>query len=199
MIKALVLDADGVLINARRFSLTFQEDYGVSTKRTLPFFMGKFQECLVGKADLKEELKNHLKSWGWEKSADEFLKYWFSSEHKIDEELINYVKNLKKKGTKCYVATNNEKYRTEYIIKEMGFGTIFDEVIGSGQVGHLKPTAEFYKIVVTKAKVSAEEIVFWDDDIENVEGARRAGLHAQFYSDFLDFQKKMKHYLKGVK
>lgn len=65
---------------------------------TLPFFNGEFQDCLIGKADLKNVVKKYLKNWGWQKSVDDLLKEWFQFEHNIDEELADYLSSLKKKG-----------------------------------------------------------------------------------------------------
>jgi len=74
MVKALLFDVDGVVVNAKRFSQVLEEDYEISPKETLPFFRGKFLECLVGKADLKAELIPHLKQGGWDKSLEDFYK-----------------------------------------------------------------------------------------------------------------------------
>ena len=61
-IKAIVLDADGVIINKPdMFSVQYQKEFGISNEVMLPFFKGRFQDCLTGKADLKEELKPFLK------------------------------------------------------------------------------------------------------------------------------------------
>jgi putative hydrolase of the HAD superfamily len=90
MIQLVILDADGVLIHAERFSKQLERDYRITTQITEPFFSGPFKECLIGKADLKEELGPYLKKWGWQKSVEEFLDYWFTAEHKIDQSLIEY-------------------------------------------------------------------------------------------------------------
>ena len=60
-IKAIIFDADGVVINSpEMFSIQYQKAFGISNDVMLPFFEGIFQDCLKGKADLKEELKHHL-------------------------------------------------------------------------------------------------------------------------------------------
>ena len=77
MIRAILFDADGVVINTtERFSSYLEREYGISTKLTAPFFLGRFQDYIVGKADLKEEINKYLLSWGWKKSVDDFLRYW---------------------------------------------------------------------------------------------------------------------------
>src|SRR5260221_12594154 len=97
MIKAILFDADGVLINGEMFSSVLEREYGISTKITTPFYAGPFQACLTGKADLKKIIKPYLKKWGWQKSVDEFLKTWFRAEHTIDKDLVDYIQELRKK------------------------------------------------------------------------------------------------------
>lgn len=195
MLKALILDADGVIINGIRFSQRLKVDYGLTIEDTAAFFQGKFQECLVGKADLKKELPQHLKEWGWNKSVEEFLEYWFKSEHQLNQELINYLSSIKNK-IKCYVATNQEKYRTEYIIDKMGFNQIFDKVFSSAYIGHKKPQKEFYEYFLKNiGDINKEEIIFWDNSKEHISSAQKVGLKAELYKNFNDFKTKMQMYI----
>jgi putative hydrolase of the HAD superfamily len=78
MIKVIIFDADGVLINTeRRFSILLAEKYGIPLEKTLPFFNGPFQDCLIGKANLKETILPFLNTWGWKKGIDALLDIWF--------------------------------------------------------------------------------------------------------------------------
>ena len=195
MIKVLVFDADGVLINGEMFSKKLAKEYGISTEQTAPFFKGVFNDCLVGNADLKESISPYLEEWGWKTGVDGFIDYWFSSEHSIDQELIEYIQDLRKNGIKCFVATNQEKHRAEYMFSKMGFDKSFDKLYASAHLGHKKPSLDFYaKLVSELGDVKKEEILFWDDAPENITGAREFGINAELYTSFEDFKKRMKIY-----
>lgn len=197
MIKALLLDTDGVLVNAEMFSKQLAKDYNIEPHTLLPFFKNEFQNCLVGKADLKKEVEPFLKTWGWTGSVDELLSYWFQAEHKLDEPLVAYVQILRKQGTPCYVATNQEKYRTEYLLSKMGFRDSFDDVFSSAHIGHKKPQKEFYLHIVNKLDLNPSEILYFDDDESNIQGAKDLGINAYMYNGIEDLKQKVTEEMKG--
>lgn len=43
--------------------------------------------------------------------------------------------------------------------------------------------------------MKAQEILFWDDSVENVAMARQVGLYAEVYTTLEDFEKKVEEYL----
>lgn len=191
MIKAILFDADGVLINSERFSVQLVRDYGISTEKTLPFFNGIFQDCITGTADLKEVIGPFLTEWGWERSVDEFLDYWFKSEHQIDQPLIEYIQTIRKAGIKCYIATNQEKHRVAYMLDRMGFKISFDKVFASAHLGYKKPSRDFYQQLMHKLpSIQKSEVLFWDDTDENVDAARQFGISAELYTNLREFQNK---------
>ena len=195
MIKVLLFDADGVLITGEMFSRILAREHGISTEQTLPFFDGPFQECIIGNADLKETVSPYLEGWGWKTGVDSFLEYWFSCEHLIDQELIEYIQKCRKNGIKCYVATNQEKHRAEYMLNKLGFAKSFDKLYASSHLGHKKPDVNFFvKLLEDLSNVKKEEILFWDDSTKNIQVAREFGINAELYTSFPDFKKRMKIY-----
>ncbi|MCC6323624.1 HAD-IA family hydrolase [Candidatus Nomurabacteria bacterium] len=182
MIKVILFDADGVLVNGERFSVVLEREHGISINKTLPFFNGEFQNCLIGNADLKETVEPHLSDWGWEQGTDAFLDYWFNAEHTINEELIEYIQELRQKGIQCFVATNNEKYRFGYMLDKMGFAKSFDKTYSSAHLGSKKPDLEFFQKIYNELEnVGKDEILFIDDDHKNVENAKEFGINAEIY------------------
>jgi|ERR1051326_102394 putative hydrolase of the HAD superfamily len=193
MIKALILDADGVVINKKHsFSKKMAEDLEVPMQEILPFFENEFVPCVLGKADLKEEVQKYFAKWKWQKSVEEFLKFWFQTEHSIDNQLINRVSNLKNQGIQLFLASNQERYRADYITHDMEFEKVFNKMFFSCQLGYAKPQREFWECVYNHmGDIPKNQILFWDDDAENVESAKEFGFHAELYKNFPEFESIM--------
>lgn len=197
MIKVVVFDADGVVNHAERFSEQIMRKYGIPNEKMLPFFTGIFQKCLIGEADLKEEIVKYLPEWGIEQSVDEYLGEWFTHEHKVDQRIVTFIKHLREKGMRCYLATNQEKYRTAYMMEEMGFSQLFDGIFSSAHLGSRKPEKTFFQKVMQQLPgIQNNEVFFWDDTQEHVDAARRFGWHAEFYTTFDAFEKKMQEVME---
>ena len=195
MIKIILFDVDGVLVDGELFSRRLARDHGITLEMTRSFFAGPFSECLVGQADLKQVLLDYMREWGWQHSIDDFLSFWFS-EHSINEPLLISVQHLRQQGIPCYLATNQEQYRTAYILEEMGFAQKFDGIFSSAHVGQVKSQPAFFEHVLRKLNgIAAHEILFWDDSAPNIATARQFGLQAEIYTTFADFTRKMSRYL----
>lgn len=146
----------------------------------------------MGKADLKEELKPLLKDWKWEKSVDELLDYWFEGENYVDKKIIGAIRRLRQKGIKCILATNQEKYRFDYMKNRMGLGNVFDNIYCSAEIGLKKPDEEYLKYINDDLKLKKEEIMFWDDRESYANAARSFGWQSYVYKNFEDFKKIIK-------
>lgn len=191
-VKAIIFDTDGMLINGEMFSKRLEKMYGISTEKTKSFFVGKFQECLIGKADLKEELEKLVLLWGWEGSVEDMLCFWFEGEAKVEQRMLDMVGKLKEKGIKCYVATNQEKYRTQFLLDQLNFKSIFDKVYSSAELGYKKPSQDFFaKIFQDNHGLAKNQTMFWDDDETNVLGAKEFGFASYQYKNFEDFVQKI--------
>lgn len=180
--RALVLDCDGVIVENRRFSRCLEREYGIGLEQTAPFFEERFPRCLVGAADLKAELAPFLPAWRWKQSLDEFLALWFAEDGHLDLEVLDVVRNVRRRGFPVYVATNNEPHRVRYLREHLGFASEFDAVFASGEIGLKKPDAAFFHHIQRLIGVPAEHILFWDDAPEFVKGARGAGWDARLFT-----------------
>lgn len=196
MIKVIIFDGVNCITYQEPLSVGLARDYGVPLEKSLPFFKGPLQDCVAGKSDLKEVFHPFLKAWGWKDGVEGLLNYWFKRDHKIDTKIVSYISELRNKKIICLLATNNEKYRFSYMLDEMGFDKIFDKAYCSALLGCKKPDQQFFlKIFKDLENIKKEEILFWDDKAENVEGAKDFGVNAELYISFEDFKEKMKYYV----
>jgi putative hydrolase of the HAD superfamily len=193
-IKAVVFDADEMIIKRKEyFSAKISREHHIPEEKVMPFFKGEFQDCVVGKADLKKVIQPYLKEWAWQGTVEDLLKYWFESEQEIDERILEQINNLKSKGAKCYLATKQEKYRTEYLRKNLGFEDLFDGIYSSCEMGYKKPDKDFFEYINDDLKkgenLKPEEIMFWDNEEANVAAAKGVGWQSHLYDGFEDFEK----------
>ena len=195
MIKVVIFDVDGMIVHGTRFSHRLAKKYNIPIETTEAFFNGVFQDCIIGKADLKQELTAYFPQWHWQGSLEEILNFWFDEKYNIIEErFFPLIEKLREKNIKCYIATNNEKYRTENIVNERNLGKYFDGVFASYTLQHKKPEAKFFESILEKlTNIKKEEILFWDDDAKNIEKAEVFGLKAQIYADFAEFKKTIEN------
>lgn len=196
MKKVILFDVDGVLLNGESFAHSMEKDHGISYDMVQPFFRGSFPATISGDADLKEIISPYLKVWGWKGSVEDFLDYWFKAEHKIDQPLVEHIQDLRARGVKCFLATNQERYRAAYILEKIGFRDAFDGTFISSELGVKKPDLKFFEQVHEKLlPIEKESILFWDDLEENVLAARGYGFVAEIYTSFEDYIQKMKKYV----
>jgi putative hydrolase of the HAD superfamily len=176
-----MFDADGVVIQSEMFSHKYVKEFNLDISELDSFFMSDFQECLIGKSDLKIVIKSWLKKWRWSKSVDEFLHYWFKSEHNLNFELIETINELRKNKMKCVLATNQEKYRLQYMKREMGLEKIFDKIYSSNLIGFKKPEIQYYEYIIDDLNENPNNIIFYDDSPANIEGAESIGITSYLY------------------
>ncbi len=196
MIKAILFDADGVVVKGPRFSDILEEKYSITRDKTEPFFSSEFQMAQIGRVNLREVLIPYLERWGWNGTVDDLIKVWFESVSP-DTQMIQKIGELRAKGIKCCLASNQEKLRAAYLANEMGFEKVFDKIFISAHIGHKKPLVEFFEYIAGHLEgIKKEEILVWDDKDTNVDAARAFGFQAEAFRGFEDFSKKLESYLK---
>lgn len=198
MTKAVIYDADGMVLHGTRFSDSYAEEFGIPIESMAPFFAGPFQKCILGQADLKEELTNGdwLQKWHWQGTVEELLDYWFYCGDEVDGRILDSVASIRAKGIVCTLATNQEKYRAAYLRDALGLAEHFDTVVVSSEVGHKKPDPEFFEKVMehlhTKdPTIQRSEILFWDNREANIASAKEFGFQSHLFKDFGEYQKAM--------
>lgn len=188
MIKAILIDVDGILNNGDRFSARYAKTYGVDISILTPFFDGPFKQCLVGEADLKEELRKVSRVWKFEGDIDELVyDFWFSGEININQGILKVLKKIRKKGIPLFIATNQEKYRAQFLWENMKFNRYFEKIFASGYLGVSKADPQFFAKVLEEIRYKPEEVMYWDDREKNIHAAKTLGIKGYLFTNIGNF------------
>ncbi len=195
MIKNIVFDIGNVLTDFRWRE--FLRDKG-------------FDEDMVERI-AKASILNPLWSqfdrgeWSDERLMEEFVK----NDPEIEEELhqaydnihdivtireyaIPWVKELKEKGYKVWYLSNFA-YKTENECADaLKFIPFMDGGILSYQDKVVKPDPAIYKLFLERFGLVAEECVFLDDTLKNIETARALGIHGIWFQSKEQAEEELK-------
>lgn len=181
MNKVILFDLDGVLtLPEEAFSSIYTKSQGYDIKPFTHFFENEWVGFVTGKSDLKEHITNNPDLWKWDGTPDELLNFWFTAEDVKNDQLLETVRVARKSGIKCYIATEQEKYRTNYI-KEVMFKNEFDGVFSTAEIGYKKNNRKFYEAIIKMLNVPPADILFFDDSQSKIDVALEAGLDARLY------------------
>lgn len=182
--KTLLLDADGVVLEkGEYFSTKFARQFELPLEEVTVFFKNEYLRCQKGELDLKEELPPYLEEWGWSGTVDDFLEYWFSMDVVVNDSLVSIIEDFRERGVRCYLASNNEKYRAERIKKVLEEMDLLDGYYFSSSIKVKKSDSQFFSHILQDLQVEASDVVYLDNDQVNIDSAKTLGIEAYLYSN----------------
>ena len=96
--------------------------------------------------------------------------------------MYDLIKSLKENGFPViYGLTNWSAETFPTVQKTYRIFSLIDKIVVSGEVKQLKPNPEIFHTLLNKYKLKAEESLFIDDNIKNVEGAKAVGINAVLF------------------
>ena len=112
-----------------------------------------------------------------ELSLDDFIVGWnsiFMNEIKGIRTILEYLKNKY-----SVIAFSNTNTTHCQIMKEKyeRIFTSFDKLYFSNEIGLRKPDSDAFKFIIAKHGMKPENVIFFDDLIENIEGAKKIGIN----------------------
>lgn len=176
MINGIILDLDGVYFKngtknflnniASRYSIELEKVREVYLKSE---FMKKYKR---GEIKGKEFWKWAINKWEIKATQEDILKI-LEEGYELNPKAGKILQDMKKKGIKTIICSNNFKERIDMLEKKFKFQKEFDYVILSYKYGILKP--ELLEKVIEETKMKAEEILVIDDGEANIKSANELG------------------------
>ena len=108
----------------------------------------------------------------------------------INNELVNYIKELKKEY-KIYLLSNAMDTFLKRILSQHNLYELFDKIYISSEMKLIKPNIEFFNYVLNDNNIDPNNAIFIDDNIKNVEGAKKAGIDAILFTNTTDLKEKL--------
>jgi epoxide hydrolase-like predicted phosphatase len=179
-IRALIWDLGGVIL--RTEDLSYREKWEKRFEleqwelEKLVFRSEMSKLASVGKAsteDIWTSVQEQLELT--DKEIEELREDFFAGD-RIDEELMGFIRNLKG-SYKVGMITNAWPDIRAWMEQEAKIADAFDHIVVSSEVSMVKPARDIYSLSLEGLGVKAEESIFIDDFIENIEGAEAVGMH----------------------
>ena len=103
---------------------------------------------------------------------------------RINPEGFDLMLDLKKKGRKIYILSNLAEFHKVAIERKItGFFDHSEYNFLSYEMGYFKPEAGIYQGLIQKTGERPENLVFFDDLPQNIEGAKKAGIKGIVFSN----------------
>jgi HAD superfamily hydrolase (TIGR01509 family) len=188
-IASVVFDVGGVLVVSPLHSFAeIDGEYGLRPGTTMDLFRGGslFVECETGKttfADFAAAAVAGIEAEQGVAVPPERLATMMAAimGDRVDPAMYAFVLELKAAGLQIGILSNIYRELDPWLQAMFPPGTI-DVLAPSYEIGQRKPEPAAYAALVTMSGLPPERIVFVDDFVENVEGARAAGLHGILFA-----------------
>ncbi len=183
-IKALIWDMEGVLM------LTDENDISSTVAKALNAPYEKVREIYFSDTNDKVDLGEITMEQFYEYVLDtlqisrdkkHLLEEVFYERAYIDKDLLKQIVEMSREY-KIGLLSNYSNDLRPRIEKEWAIGSVFDEIIISCEVGMIKPDSAIFNLMLDRLDVKADESVFIDDRIKNIDGAKKIGLHTIFFT-----------------
>lgn len=101
--------------------------------------------------------------------------YWNDSITEVYDGTVEIARKLKREGWPLYLLSNFSAEKFPLMQQRFDFLNLFDDMIISGEHNLIKPDPAIFLLTLERIKRSANECLFIDDSLPNIETARTLG------------------------
>ena len=112
-----------------------------------------------------------------------FKERWADMLHGEIPDGVALLHEVKRRGYHLYGLTNWEAETIGVAYERYGFFSLFEGIVVSGEEHVIKPEPEIFRRLLDRYGICAEESLFIDDNLANVEAARALGFTAIQFDD----------------
>lgn len=194
MIKAVTFDLDGVYFTPQSFK-SFKNNLpkSVADENKVDWVLYKSEEMRSFKlGKISEDIYWDFvrRELGTSLDNQEIFKLLRNC-YSINPEVKDYVREIRSKGIKTCICSNNFVTRIRELDAKFGFQKDFDIKIYSYEVGAMKPDKTIFSALINQTGAKPDEIIYTDDDEHKLQGATDLGINTYTYTDFTTYKKQV--------
>jgi len=198
-IKVILFDMGGVLIKTTdrqsRTKLASQFNMAYEQMDELVYGTESAKKATLGEISETEHFQFVFDKLGVSEYGIERFQQEFWGGDTLDEELIKFISENKNQY-RFGILSNAMSNIRNWLNEKHGFLHLFDITFFSAELGMAKPDPKFYLAILNEFKVNANEVIFVDDFIENIEAAKELGIHAIHYKSTTQTLAEINRYLQ---
>ena len=115
--------------------------------------------------------------------ARAFDERWQEAVPQVIEGSVAILEKLRTLDVPLYAITNYSREKWADSLIRFPFLGQFRDVVVSAHERLVKPDSAIYRVLLDRNFLTAQQCVFIDDSLKNVEGARAMGMHAVHFTD----------------
>lgn len=184
--KAVLFDADGVLQKTADWREELAETAGPEDEQRQERLLDEIAKAegprtLTGEADLEHSLGTVLERYDdVDLEPADVMEAWHAIE--VHADVLQGVRELAGRGVLRALTTNQNPPRAAWMRANLPYDALFDAQFYSCEMGLAKPDPAYFQHVLETLGIRAEDALFMDDTLGNVESAARLGLRAELFA-----------------
>jgi putative hydrolase of the HAD superfamily len=145
----------------------------------------------AGEINTDQYLENIGTAFGIKINKQEYCDILFSRYVKLNKELLDVIRKLKRMDYRLIILSNNNPIFYEHMKKSTDFERIFDRIILSFQERMKKPNPLFYQKAFEGSDLKPQQCIYLDDREDMVKVASELGMRGITYTSVEDFLKEL--------
>lgn len=180
MLKGLLFDMDGVLVNNlevhRAAFAEFFRRYGVERSfDELSRVFGKGNDDIMGELMPKEVVERvGVRELGYEKEA--IYREIYAPIIEPQPGLLAFLAEAQEAGLRSAVGSSGYRVNVDFVLDKCRIRSYFEAIVAGDEVTRCKPDPEIYLTAAAKLGLKPEECVVFEDAEAGIEAAKRAGI-----------------------
>ena len=184
MIQAVIFDWGGVLMRTAdpgpRLAWDVRLGLPAESVKRLVFASDDWRRAQLGQISEGEVWDSLGARLGLAPDALAELRRDFWAGDQFDAELVLLIRRLRSRFKTALLSNFPASLRA--LLSQCNMTDAFDAIVISGEVGLVKPDARIYSLAAERLGVPVGECLFVDDFVENVAGARAAGMQTLHFA-----------------